>query len=543
MGKLGLYMMVLAAVFLSTSIIFLVLWLNERDSDMSGKITELEEHLTAHLEVVATMGTHVSDLETETERVVPSFAPLLTMANAASHMGETEYLITSIGGVASNAVADFFDQNGKKFTSQAYRQMCHAAHPGYPTGIRYVYIRTRNVTGALVSQDRRALTETNASKRWCHGQYDRDRLDMYHHEDLLGVKQYANSFEYAMRHGLDEIHVLDHPFTAPDVHALYRALHSEDPEHEFELRPGGNPRSIDSVDDPWARRHIEAAALLCDAPVVQHVRTLDLPHGVTSPALLFDGDDCSVVFRRTRNTHTGGHNIHTLRLDSAFDVVDVAMSTHPYVVDEDDLKLLPANGDCYLLNNRAPGKRVPSLYSTRERRLVWQPSFRTNPVEKNYTPYAVSGELYLIRWFVPLEVYRVRDGTDALVHKQDGPADQTWRGGTNGLYCEHNKCVFGFGRRTMLQHRDTHGLLPDFTHRAFFWTLDINTWKLTTHPCTGPCGRITDPVSLAVARDRLWLSTVEGSGSFDKSPLTLKCEIYDATEFVSRILPSPLAVR
>ena len=111
-----------------------------------------------------------------------------------------------------------------------------------------------------------------------------------------------------------------------------------------------------------------------------------------------------------------------------------------------------------------------------------------------------------------------------------GEADDTWRGGSNGLWVPRHGRVVGFGRRTVKQHRSLYGLEPDFTHRVFLWTLDPGTWRLRTYPVNGPCGAISAPISLREEGGKYFLSTVEGSGSFGKDRVLLYCDLYEVTD-------------
>jgi hypothetical protein len=398
----------------------------------------------------------------------------------------------------------------------------------------------------------------NSAKRWSHELvHDHELMESLHPDDVLGVWQHRQSFRFAIRHKLDTIVLIKYPLTEDGVNNVYAQLFGHLPETPFVLYASGKKRTTETIDDPWSHKQIIQAAHLCNAPILIHLGTLDLPHGSTCPMLGPDPSSTNrwrLFFRFTIKSNTvqyhHKHNMHTVDVDIGHTTAKIVVNSiqfgtgFPCIDRPNDVKSVVDNSNEFIVfNNLGPTSRAPAAYNITTNQLIFDAKnegIAVNDVEKNYTPFVtLDGTVMFFRWFQPLEIYKLQSNGNVMrVDTGDNDdrtsgsiADDSWRGGTNGLALD-NHTVVGFGRRTLTQHRSLHGLIPDVTHRTFFWSLDTDTWSFEIFPVNGPCGTVTDPISLRCHNGRYLLTTVEGSASFDKERLTLKCEVYDATTFI-----------
>lgn len=548
MSKCNTALGIFLGIFVVATAVFLALWLSQRCSAQTGSGSGEGDCATRLFAAEAALK------RAEASSALPAGVlpePELLISEISHHPSAPDVMVASIGGVASNAVTEFLEANGCRARTSAYNRLCHLAHPGFRTGLTYVYIEPESCTGPLVSQSRRSLTTHNTAKRWGHQVVDLDGISRLHPEDELGVWQHRQSFRYAQRHGLDRIIRLSYPLTEAGVAQMYRELYGRDAKFPFRARQSGNSRGLEAAAGDWDREHILRAEALWQAPSLRHLGTLDLPYGATCPMLAPVRDASTglwrVVFRFTGKTnaemHHTRHNLHEADLMVEADrakVVGPPRLEHAFrsMPRPDDVKGVasPKDGDWLVWNNLSASEACPAIYSEAQQRELWcarKAGVATDPVEKNYTPFVTQdGRVMFIRWFFLLQLYEFDVSTGRATRVAAPTAaeeDDSWRGGSNGVALDAHTIV-GFGRRTLLQHRGAFGLVPDFTHRVFLWKLDLRTLKVTTAPVNGPCGAISDPISLRRDGNRLLLTTVEGSCSFGRDPLTLKCEVYKVPE-------------
>lgn len=131
--------------------------------------------------------------------------------------------VVSHGGVASNALCDFLEENGIKVRSSTYPKYCHKKHPLSPIGIPILVVYG-DFKNAIISMDRRNFLKINSLKMI----YDMDpgnytkifrflgltQKNIYsaNNNDPVGLLRFLNSFFIAKKNNLDQIEFLKYPY-------------------------------------------------------------------------------------------------------------------------------------------------------------------------------------------------------------------------------------------------------------------------------------------------------------------------------------------
>jgi len=131
--------------------------------------------------------------------------------------------IVSHGGVASNAICDYLQEQGLRTRPENYHLICHKQHPGTPLGIPIVVVYG-DYESAIRSMHRRGFLEANATKlRFGMNlpEVSLKRLLSNYPDDPMAIKQFLSSFKKAKDSGIDSIQFLKYPY---DINAAKTAF-------------------------------------------------------------------------------------------------------------------------------------------------------------------------------------------------------------------------------------------------------------------------------------------------------------------------------
>jgi hypothetical protein len=146
--------------------------------------------------------------------------------------------IVSHGGVASNAICDYLQEQGLRTRPENYHLICHKQHPGVPLGIPIVVVYG-DYESAIRSMHRRGFLEANATKlRFGMNlpEVNLKRLLSNYPEDPLGIKQFLSSFKEAKDSDLDSIQFLKYPYDINAAKVVFDNLGLPVDLSTFELR-------------------------------------------------------------------------------------------------------------------------------------------------------------------------------------------------------------------------------------------------------------------------------------------------------------------
>ena len=134
--------------------------------------------------------------------------------------------VVSHGGVASNAICDFLENNGIRTRPKNYGLICHKKHPGNSIKVPILVVYG-DFEMSIKSMDRRKFLTANATKM----RYGMDipeinlkRLIETNPDDPMGIIEFLDSFKLAKERKLDEIEFLQYPYNNNDAEEKLKKL-------------------------------------------------------------------------------------------------------------------------------------------------------------------------------------------------------------------------------------------------------------------------------------------------------------------------------